>query len=447
MNSMVRYLRTSLIVAGLISGMWSLAGARPPNIILLMADDFGYEAVTANGGESYQTPHLDRLAATGMRFEACYVQPLCTPTRVQLMTGLYNVRNYVRFGVLDPAATTFAHRLKQAGYATGICGKWQLGSEKDLPRRFGFDEAFLWQHTRVPPRYANPGLEREGVEIDYRNGEYGPDLVNDFAMDFVTRHRGHPFLLYYPLVLPHDPFQPTPDSPDWDPTVRSERERRDVKHFAEMTAYMDKLIGKLVAKLDELGLRETTLILFTGDNGTHPSVTSRFRGEPYPGGKGTGTVRGNHVPLIANWPGSIPAGRVNADLIASVDFFSTLCEAAGTTVPAALAIDGRSFLPQLLGRPGTPRESFYVWYARNGGPKATHEYAQSRTHKLHRDGRFYDLTTDRFEQRPLPLDALSPAASAEALKLRAVLALYADARPAHLRVPPPAATSAPGSKE
>jgi len=128
-----------------------------------MADDFGYECVTANGGESYQTPNLDRLAAEGVRFEQCHVQPLCTPTRVQLMTGLYNVRNYLNFGTLPRSETTFAHLMKKVGYATAICGKWQLGREKDAPQHFGFDEALLWQQTRRPPRYANPGLERNST--------------------------------------------------------------------------------------------------------------------------------------------------------------------------------------------------------------------------------------------------------------------------------------------
>jgi arylsulfatase A len=205
-----------------------------------------------------------------------------------------------------------------------------------------------------------------------------------------------------------------------------------VKHFADMTAYMDKMVGRLVAKLDELGLRENTLVMFIGDNGTGVSVTSRFQGTNYAGGKGTGTVRGNHVPFIANWPAKIPAGRVNADIISSVDFLPTLCDAVGTTVPAALQIDGRTFLPQLLGQKGQPRESYYVWYARNGGPTATHEYAQSTTHKLHRDGKFYDLTTDRFEQKPLTVSSLSGFAATEAKKLQAVLDQYAKARPKQL---------------
>jgi arylsulfatase A len=147
------------------------AESKKPNIILIIADDFGYECVGANGGESYKTPNLDQLAAGGMRFDNCYVLPVCTPTRVQLMTGMYNVRNYLQFGLIDRDATTFAHLLKDAGYATGIAGKWQLGTGKRLPQRLGFDEAYLWQHTHRPPRYANPGLEHNGKELDFSNGE------------------------------------------------------------------------------------------------------------------------------------------------------------------------------------------------------------------------------------------------------------------------------------
>ena len=408
------------------------AAAKQPNIVLILADDFGYECITANGGQSYRTPEVDKLAATGMRFEQCHVQPLCTPTRTQLMTGIYNVRNYIEFGLLDPKATTFGNLLKSAGYATGICGKWQLGQDKDLPQHFGFDEAYLWQHTRRPPRYANPGLEHNGKELDFNHGEYGPALVNDFALDFITRHKDRPFFLYYPMILTHDPFQPTPDSPDWDPKTKSEKLQQHVKHFADMTAYMDKLVGSVVAKLEALGLRDNTLILFLGDNGTGVTITSQFKGQPYPGGKGTGTARGTHVPLIANWPGHIPAGRVNTDIVGSVDFLPTVCEVAGAPVPAALRIDGRSFLPQLLGRKGEPREWLYCWYARDGGPKAKFEFALNTTYKLWRDGRFYDLAADPFEQRPLAVSNLSGSAAATAKTLQAALDQYAHARPAKL---------------
>ncbi|MBY0325475.1 MAG: sulfatase-like hydrolase/transferase, partial [Gemmataceae bacterium] len=198
-----------LVLLGLIA--WccpaSLIGAEAkPNLILIMADDLGYETIGANGGTSYKTPNLDKLASTGARFTHCYVQPLCTPTRVQLMTGLYNIRNYINFGNMNPKAVTFANHLKPAGYATCITGKWQLGHDLELPKKFGFDEYCLWQHTRRPPRYANPGLEINGVEKNYSNGEYGPDLVNDYAIDFIKRSKASPFFLYYPMMLTHSPY-------------------------------------------------------------------------------------------------------------------------------------------------------------------------------------------------------------------------------------------------
>ncbi|MBI5757739.1 MAG: sulfatase-like hydrolase/transferase [Planctomycetales bacterium] len=432
---MTRHIAFCLTIAASACSQLGAAETRPPNLILIMADDFGFECVTANGGQSYQTPNLDKLAATGMRFEHCYVQPLCTPTRVQLMTGLYNVRNYIEFGLLDPQATTFAQQLKRAGYATGITGKWQLGRGKELPRHFGFDESFLWQHTRRPPRYANPGLELNGEEKNFDNGEYGPKLVNDFALDFVTRPKERPFFLYYPLMLTHDPFQPTPDSVDWAPQARGENVNRNVKHFADMTVYMDRMIGQLLAKLDELRLRENTLVIFLGDNGTSPSVTSRFKGEPYQGGKGSGTARGTHVPLIANWAGRIPAGRVNSDLIASTDFLPTLCEAAGATIPESLPLDGRSFLPQLLGQKGQSREWLYCWYARNGGPQASIEFAMSTSHKLHRDGRFFDLRADPFEKQAHPVTKLTGADAEAARKLQVALDQFTNARPVRLLKP------------
>lgn len=427
--------RLILLVAAWIGCAAAAAAAeRKPNIILIMADDFGYECVTANGGESYKTPVLDKLAATGMRFEHCYVQPLCTPTRVQLMTGLYNVRNYIDFGTLDRRATTFGQLLKGAGYTTGICGKWQLGIEPDAPQHFGFEDALLWQHTRIPPRFANPGLERNAKELDYSNGEYGPTLINDFALEFVTKNKDRPFFLYYPMILTHDPFQPTPDSAEWDPKTRGEQAKRDNKHFADMTAYMDKMIGRLVARLDELKIRDNTLLIFLGDNGTSIRITSRFKGTDYPGGKGTQTARGSHVPLIVNWPARVAAGKVNANLVGSVDFLPTICEAAGVKVPAESAKDGRSFLPQLLGKPGQPREWLYTWYSRAGGKTPQWEFVQSTSHKLYRDGKFFDLKSDPFEEKPLEAAKVTGPAAAERKKLQAALDGFTDARPAALHV-------------
>lgn len=409
----------------------SMLQAARPNIVLIMADDFGYECVTANGGQSYKTPNLDRLAAAGMRFEECYVQPLCTPTRVQLMTGRYNVSNYVHFGTLLRTETTFGHLLKNVGYATAVCGKWQLGREKDSPQHFGFDESCLWQHTRRPPRYANPGLEYNGVEKDFSAGEYGPKLVSDFALDFITRHRAEPFFLYYPMILTHNPFQPTPDSSNWDPSTKGEDKLNNDSHFADMIAYMDNMVGRLDAKLAELGIRDNTLLIFMGDNGTNKSITSRFKGTDFKGGKGQTTHRGNHVPLIVHWPAVIQRGLINTDLISGADFLPTICEAVGARVPQH--VDGMSFLPQLRGEAGKPRDWLYSWYSpRQNADLTIHEFAFDHRFKLYRDGRFYDLTNDRDEKKPLPVDSLDGDRASAAKKLQSILDHYTNARPADL---------------
>ncbi len=396
-------------------------GRARPNIVLIMADDMGYECVTANGGQSYDTPNLDRLAASGVRFEHCYSQPLCTPSRVQIMTGRYNSRNYIRFGILDPRAVTFGNILRDAGYATCVVGKWQLEGGFDGPRRFGFDEYCLWQLTRRPNRYANPGLEINGKEVDFKKGQYGPDIVSDYACDFIERHaRGEkPFFLYYPMILPHWPFEPTPLSADWDPTFRRHDSKeksyhmRDRKYFIEMVHYADRIVGKIVSRLDRLGIRRNTLVLFTGDNGTYAGLKSRFRGREWIGGKGHMMDNGTRVPLIASQPGAIPAGRVCRELVDFTDFLPTLAEAAGAKIPGRLGVTGISFLPWLQGRAGTPRQFVYCWYFRDGRPVAggkghrAGESARTRRYKLYRTGEFYDVRHDFYETSPLKNEQLS----------------------------------------
>lgn len=381
--------------------------ADPPNLVLIMADDMGYECVGANGGASYRTPNLDRLARSGLRFEHCHSQPLCTPTRVQLMTGIYNDRNYRRFGLLDPEAVTFAHVLKKAGYATCVAGKWQLEGGLQGPTHFGFEEYCLWQLTRRPARYANPGLEINGKLVDYRDGEYGPDLVSDYLCAFLERRREERFFVYYPMILPHAPFVPTPDSADWDPAAQGEPKGASRnEYFVDMVAYTDKMVGKIVSKLEELGLREKTLVLFTCDNGTGAGIRSRMGDVIVPGGKGKTTDRGTHVPLIASWPGVTPAG-VCRDLVDSTDFFPTLAEIARTSLPQDLTLDGRSFAPQLLGNSGEPRTSIFGWYEREGRRRRAVRWTRDRQYKLYDDGRFFDVIGDPAEQNPLALAALS----------------------------------------
>ena len=408
------------------------AAARP-NIIVILADDLGYETIGANGGTSYRTPRLDALAATGVRFERCYVQPLCTPTRVQLMTGRSNARNYLRFGVIDPDVTTFAHLFERVGYATAIVGKWQLGQEPHLPRRLGFQEYYLWQHMRRPPRYANPGLEIMGVERDYTNGEYGPDLLHQFACDFISRHKNQPFLLYYPMTLTHAPYQPTPDSPDGDPHAVGENVNRHPRYFGEMVEYMDKLIGKLVDHLESLGLRNRTLIVFLGDNGTGGGIRSKMGDREIVGGKGRTTDAGMHVPLIVNGPGLIQSGRVCGDLIDSTDILPTICEAAGIPIPPDLVLDGQSFWPQLCGRPGKPREWIYCWYSpRQSNDLRATEFAFNKQFKLYKDGRFFDIISDPDEKSPLNINDLPAEAARSYQVLLSVLKSHEGIRPPEL---------------
>lgn len=413
----------------------SAAAADRPNVVLIMADDMGYECVTANGGQSYSTPNLDQLAASGMRFEHCYSQPICTPSRVQIMTGRYNSRNYVEFGLLKPDSYTFGNLLREAGYATCVVGKWQLKGGFDGPHDFGFNEYCLWQLTRRPNRYANPGLEINGKEVDFKEGQYGPDVVTDYACEFLQRQQSssEPFFLYYPMILPHWPFEPTPDSPQWDPTFRrgdkAEKSQKgtDNKYFADMVAYTDKMVGKLVAKLDELGMREDTLVLFTGDNGTYTEITSRFRDRDWKGGKGHMMDNGTHVALIANMPGTVPAGEVNRELVDFSDIFPTLADFTRTDLPQNIELDGRSFAPQLRGQPGNPREYVYCWYFRNGEPldggpdHSAGESARDRRYKLYRDGGFYDVPHDFYETQPLAVDELSAEQRTVYERLRGVI--------------------------
>jgi arylsulfatase A len=428
--------RRCLLLA-LLTMVASAAALEPrTNIVLILADDLGYECIGANGGTSYKTPVLDKLAGNGVRFERCYAQPLCTPTRVQLMTGQYNVRNYTAFGSMDPTLKTFANLFKDAGYATCIAGKWQLGRDRDLPKKFGFDEACLWQHLRRPGRYKNPGLEINGAERDFTKGEYGPDLVSEYALDFITRHRDQPFLLYYPMMLTHDPYEATPDSPDYDDAARRRRNRRrnaegPNTHFADMVGYIDKLVGKLVARLDELGLRERTLVIFAGDNGTGKGTRSMMNGRAVIGGKGTMTEAGMRVPLIASWPGRMASGQVCSDLVDSTDFLPTICEAAGLNLSAAWKFDGQSFLPQLRGEKGTPRRWYYSWYK----PRRVFvgEFAATARYKLYRSGEFYDLAGDIEEKHPLTVSGLEGDAADAAKLLQSALDQYRDARPVKLR--------------
>ena len=325
------------------------------------------------------TPNLDKLAAKGVRFTNCFSNPICTPSRVKLMTGQYNVRNYVKFGWLDREQTTFAHQLKAAGYATAIAGKWQLGRDKDTPQHFGFEQSCLWQHTRsgrsnedgknIDRRFVNPQLEFNGVEKDFTNGEYGPQVCTDFICDFIDKNKKKPFLVYYPMILTHCPFDPTPDSTDWDPkrlgSTTYKGDRNDPqRHFRDMVAYADKAVGQIVSQLGKSGVRDNTLIIFTGDNGTDTPIVTPWNGKKVVGGKGTMSDTGTRVPLIVNWPAGIrKAGRVVDDLVEFTDVFPTICEVTTAKLPKNHPGDGASIVPVLRNQAGARKKDWiYIWY-------------------------------------------------------------------------------------
>ena len=381
-----------------------------PNIILIMADDLGYECLACNGGKSYHTPVLDELAAKGIRYTSCFSQPLCTPSRVQIMTGKYNNRNYTDFGILKPEETTFGHLLKNAGYETGIVGKWQLfGSKTDsrvfgqgtFPTDAGFDEYCLWQIDRVGSRYADPLIHWNDSIPKVFHNEYGPDVFYRFIDNFLTKNKEKPFFLYYPMVLPHDPHVPTPDSEEWD----SVPGQKDDKFFSDMVQYMDKSVGRIVTRLDELGIRENTILIFTGDNGTSRRIVSVADGVEIKGKKGIPVYYGTHVPLIINGTKLIKGGMLRDDLIDFTDILPTVCELASVDV-SELELDGVSFVNTLHGKNGT-REWIYCYYDSGKKHFPFAEFIQNHNYKLYGDGSFFDIIIDPGENYPLKIDSLT----------------------------------------
>ncbi|VGO14653.1 Arylsulfatase [Pontiella desulfatans] len=393
--------------------------ADKPNVILIMADDVSWECFGCYGAEDYQTPNIDALAAKGIRFKHAYSAPICTPSRVKIMTGQYNFRNYTHFGYLNPNDKTFGHMMQAAGYKTAVAGKWQLNGlyhqaedcmDNTRPFKAGFNEYCLWQLTegkgakgRGGERFWCPPLEHNGKFLTKEDnaGKYGPDMMSDFVCDFIERNQDVPFFVYYPTVLVHDPFVPTPDTIG--DTPRTHDANKSTKgaakqNFVAMVNYLDKLVGKIVAKVEEVGQLENTIIMFTADNGTNKGITSRWDGRKIQGGKGGTTDMGTHVPFVAYWKGHTPKGAVLDDLIDFTDFYTTIADAAGVGLGADDPIDGRSFLPQLKGEKGNPRDWTLCHYQPYWGSFKGQQFVRDQQFKLYRDGGFYNVPED-LEQR------------------------------------------------
>ena len=396
----------------------SADNAERPNIILIMADDLGYECLGSYGGTSYRTPNLDMLAETGVRFEHCYSQPLCSPSRVQIMTGRYNFRNYSRWAFLDPRESTFANVLKETGYRTCLAGKWQLGEDAKAPRKLGFDTYCVWQLyvEGMGSRYSDPTIHIDGSRRTLP-GRYGPDVFTEFICDFIEENQKEPFFVYYPMVLPHPPYRPTPDS-----DAKKKLEKQQL--FGDMVNYIDKVVGQIVDRLDQLNLRSNTLLLFTADNGTNTDIVSRVGEQEVQGGKALLTDAGTHVPLIVNWPGTAPAGRVCDDLIDFTDFMPTLADVARAPLPAGVIVDGRSFAPQIKGRTGRPRNWIFSHYEPRFPWKDYGKTRWVRNHhwKLYDNGSFFDVRNDPQEANPVKLENLNQEALEVEKRFRKVLA-------------------------
>lgn len=369
--------------------------ARPPNVLFILADDLGMDLVSCYGSDQFKTPHVDALAAEGMRFRYCHTSPVCGPSRCQFTTGMYpfrtsHVENSPHVASIDPAPLpSVAKVLKGGGYATGLCGKWHMSQ---TPQDWGFDEfgargAKYWM-----------GTDKDGKRL------YGQDVLYDWAADFVRRHAAHPFFLWYSLHVPHADLSYTPDSAP-EIVARCKDRNLDPKArkalgqtiMADNLAYMDKLIGKLTAELDRLKLREKTLVVFAGDNGTGGWLAT-IGGRKLAGAKRHMQDGGATVPLIACWPGTTPAGKVCDDLVGFEDFLPTFAELAGASLPKEKGIDGVSFAPQLRGEKGRPRECIFTQYV-------NHWFVRDHRRKLYDDGRLVDTTDYPFQEKELPAGA------------------------------------------
>jgi arylsulfatase A len=379
----------AIIVLLLHSPPASAAAPVRPNIIFVLSDDVGIDGISCYGADAHKTPHIDALAASGLRFQTCYASPLCGPSRCLLMTGRYAFRtggltnqSWRRGGPGAKSANEYpiARLMKDAGYVTGHAGKWrQLG---ESPGDWGFDE-YLTDNT-ASGWYWETKYNKNGEIITLPENTYGPDLIQNFTIDFLRRHKDKPFFFYYAMHLVHTPTVRTPDS---EPGTKNRNRLYD-----DNIRYMDKQVGQLVEELERLGLRQNTLILFSGDNGTAAGYPSPVGGRMINGWKQSMQEGGSRVPFIASWPAVTPKGKVSEDIVSFVDPYATFAELAGAKMPQGLKSDSISFAPQLRGEKGKPRAWAYVqlgakWYVREPA------------YKLDQAGRLYDMSDAPFVER------------------------------------------------
>lgn len=433
--------------------------AEKPNILFIMADDLGPEWLSCYGSEDMQTPHLDQLAKGGMKFLNAYSMPKCTPTRATLLTGRYPFRHgwighwdVPRWGAgchFDPKHNiSFAQVMKSAGYTTAAAGKWQINDfriQPDIMQRHGFDEHCMWTgyESGNPPsaeRYWDAYINTNGTSKTHK-GEFGTDVFVDFLIDFMKRNKEKPMMLYFPMALPHGPLVSTPKRPN----AKEKYER-----YRAMVEYVDLATGRLVWALDELKIREKTIVIFTTDNGSSRGLSARMNGRLVQGGKDQYGENGMHEPFIVNCPGRVPAGSVTDALTDFTDLLPTFAELGDAKLPKGVTLDGHSIAPVILGKAkDSPRKWILAMGA--GTMVRTKEGVHSRNKvndRVIRNKRYklwfmngkssalYDLKKDPGEQNNL-LESRSAEIVAARKELEAAIkAMPADAWPKYDPVPP-----------
>jgi len=340
-----------------------------PNILFIMLDDLGKEWISGFGASEIKTPAIDKLISTGISFKNVYSMPQCTPTRITLLTGQYPWRHGwvnhfdvprwghgVRF---DPNLNpSFPKMLRNAGYSTCAAGKWQINDfrlEPDAMVKAGFDEYCMWTGGEggniklSENRYWDPYIHTKSGSKVYKN-KFGEDVFTDFIIDFMKKNKDKPMMIYYPMCLPHGPLTSTPLEPD---APKSEQHK-------SMVRYADHILNVLVKALDQIGIRENTIIIWTTDNGTSGSIIGDLNGKRVRGGKSMLSENGVNAPFIINAPGIVPEGVTSDALIDFSDLLPTLCDLAQTSPDKEYEYDGISFAPEIYGLENKSRRDWIM---------------------------------------------------------------------------------------
>jgi arylsulfatase A len=383
---MMRFLFNCVVIAVVLLALpsVSLAADRPPNVILILIDDMGWTDLSCYGSTFYETPHIDRLAASGMRltsgYSACTV---CSPTRAAVMTGKYparlhitdwiagSQRPYAKLKVpdwqqhLSLAETTIAEVFRASGYATCHIGKWHLGDEDFWPTTQGFDLNIGGNHRGQPPSYFFP-YERDNIKLSGlaagQANEYLTDRLTDEAIRFISASKDKPFFLYLPHYGVHTPLQAKPEKiAKYQAKARQENPQHHAT-YAAMIESLDEGIGRLMRHLDDLKLRENTIVVFTTDNGGL-ELNQVTANDPLRAGKGSAYEGGVRVPLLVSYPPRIRAGSTSDKPAMSIDLLPTLVELCGVSPqPEMPKCDGISIAKALTNDGSVQREALYWHY-------------------------------------------------------------------------------------